>query len=551
MNNGLMPLMGFPQANSSNQALAPQFIDVQAGDSISAGNLVTMRADGRVYPAPTSGIPASWFNNTSQKTITALSQSAAFDSAFDNGNFWWVDPANGIGACSVAGTELTCVLWTGDGSSSPYAGIRLRTLNRNNQIATTQVTTASNQIYPQIHDLRNGSVLVLHWNGGSPGRWVYTIYNASTLAIVSGPTTLPIDSSNNSSAVAAAVLSNGNVVLAVRDFNSSILWRVISNTGTVVVSDQTFTGGNNSGLSVAAGGGFFAIAHQQSSELRIRRYTNAGALVGSEIATGESVNAGFSGFNVGRRIFIRSDGSLLYFRTPASNASVRVYDTSNNIVANQVLQSNSNGQLYTGLVNDVLQVIYNFDSTARSICRFGADNQVKINQRLWTFGVEVVLSPPGTPNAINRDVYDVGSDGSIYGVAMCSDTPANSRQTFYFNFDQNASFVSSVAVSGISSPREPAFVKITRDTVMAAMGNSGSFSDLGSMRAGYYFPVIQSVFGVAASGASAGQNCRVQVAGSAAVTPSVAGGAAFDQRTATVPGNRGVFGGSGAILYGL
>jgi hypothetical protein len=71
------------------------------------------------------------------------------------------------------------------------------------------------------------------------------------------------------------------------------------------------------------------------------------------------------------------------------------------------------------------------------------------------------------------------------------------------------------------------------------------------MRAGYYFPVIQSVFGVAASSVSAGQSCRVQVAGTATVSPSVAGGAAFDSRTASVPGNRGVFGGTGAILYGM
>ena len=538
--------------SDENTILTPQFINLPAGVAVSAGNLLTIRSDGKVYPAPQAGVPASWFNNTSQKTISALTQTSYFDSGLFNTNFQWPDWNQGAtNSTGISGTEYTVFLVSGVAGGPSSTGLTVRTMLRNNIVATTVLNTTytNQQLLSNVFDLGNGTFLVLYWNHNSV-RWVYQILNAATHNVIVAETVVSTNASNSTStAIGVALLSDGNIVFSYAPSGGLLYWRIISNTGTSVVA-ETSTGVTTGGVNVSAGGGFFVLAYGLSSTLRFRRFTNAGVLVGSEINTG--VNQSILGMPYSRygRHWVRSDGSLVWLNTTNSPDAFTVYNTTNTVVANNVLNGYNGQILSVAMVDSIVYVVYYSSNLSAILVKFGTNNQVVYNSNLFTAGTTFSIFSQADRVEPDASIFTTGPDGSIYGLINVYSTDTFQYVNYYLTFDQNATFVSSTQTIATPSGTRftPAVVLFQQDTVTVGQGGSSGFA---YPSAGYYFPVLQSIYGVATSSASAGQNVKVQVVGTATVTPSIAGGGSFNSLAATIPGNRGIFGGSGAVLYGV
>lgn len=536
--------------SDENTILTPQFINLPAGVAVSAGNLLTIRSDGRVYPAPQASIPATWFNNTSQKTISALTQTSYFDSSFNSTGFRWPNPINTVNSTGISGTEYTAFLVTGDGTSS-FTGIRVRTMLRSNIVATTILNnTSSAQDYPQILDLGNGTFLVLYWNSAT-SRWVFQILNAATHAVIVAQTDVSATNAvaNAQGAIAVALLSNGNVVFTYRNGTTNVFFRIISNTGASIVA-ETSVPVTATTLGIAANGGFFVLSYNVSSSLRFRRFTDAGVLVGSEISTGVNLTGTYAPNWRYAIHWVRSDGSLLFLNTSVTPCNMLVYNTTNTLVATVNTGINSS-QVSNALVSDTLCIVYqDTNPVIRNVFKFGPDNQVKLNTPLYTIGT--TWTAFAGADQISQEIHTFGPDTSVYALLAVLNGSTGAFLNYYVVSDQNATFVSSTQVvtgTAVVALYNPAFVVFQQDTV--TLGQAGTNSAMTRPCAGYYFPVLQSIYGVAASNASAGQSVKVQVVGTATVTPSIAGGGSFNTLSATIPGNRGIFGGTGAVLYGV
>lgn len=540
--------------SDENTILTPQFINLPAGVAVSAGNLLTIRSDGKVYPAPQAGVPASWFNNTSQKTISALTQTSYFDSGLFTSNYQWPSPYSGAtNSTGISGTEYTAFLVSGNGGSAG-TGLTVRTMLRNNIIATTFLnTTYTNQnTLSGIYDLGNGSFLVLYWNS-STSRWVYQILNAATHAVIVAETAVSANANTASSSgtIGVALLSNGNVVLTyLSSGGAGSFWRIISNTGGAIVAETSLSQTGLGTIMVSAGGGFFVLAFSVGSTLRFRRFTNAGALVGAEINTGVNQSVLGPPYSLFGRHWVRSDGFLVWLNTQNSPDAFTVYDTTNTIVANNVLNGYNGAIMGVAMVDNIVYVIYNQSNLNGILVKFGTNNQVVYNTTLFTAGTTFSIFANADRVENGSSLFTVGPDGSIYGLVNIYSTTSVQYANYYLVFDQNGAFVSSTQT--IATPQAtqflPGVVIFNQDTVTVGQGGA---SGLTYPSAGYYFPVLQSIYGVAASNASAGQSVKVQVVGTATVTPSIAGGGSFNSLAATIPGNRGIFGGTGAVLYGV
>lgn len=541
-----MSSVNYPlQVGQAGLLAAQNITGIKAGLPIAQNNLLGLRSDGKLYPLPTGGIPNSWLNNSSLQTISALSISAAFDSSYSSQYYQWLDYSNGDPTVAVAGTEYTCVLWMGDGSASSTTNLYIRTLKRGAIVATLQLNSYTTQNYAKLIDLGNGTVMVLYWNSSS-SCWAYQILNAATLAVIKAQTTISNASTNADAGVGAALLSNGNVVIAYRKSTPAGYFQVISNTGTSVVAETSLGDASitNTNITVTAGGGYFAIGYSLSSSCNFRRYTNAGALVGTAVAlAGSSTSA--AGAGQGRkqsRLFMRSDGSLLHLDAISSPYAINVYDTANTLTATVSL-GNTNTNLDRVLINDVLYIVRNVSAANMSMVAFGADNQIKLNRTIVT-GTSILASA----TSINSSIWDVSPDGSFCGLFTITDT-AN-FQTNFITYDSSGNqLVNTVIVASGTTNYRVAHCQIAVDSVFLAMGGA-SGSNLYNMRSGWYYIAYQSIYGVAAASAAKNADVTVQVTGLATISPAMSGGVAFDQRSATIPGIRGVVGGSSAILYG-
>lgn len=549
MNNGILPLMGFPIAdsNASTTPFTTQEVTLVAGNNITPGNVVTMRSDGRVYASTSSVVPPAFLNNDAVQPLTPLAlNSSFFNGQFDNTNYQYINSdVVTDSATTIAGTDVFCVLFTGD-NITPTTNLRLQTMRGNTLVAVTLINSFSGQDGARLLDLGNGNVLLLYWST-SVGRWVYEIRNAITHSTVLSATTLSNSPSSGSVSLrlSASLLSNGNAVIAYNDTGTLCYFRVISNTGNTVVAETSFSVSSNSTIATTAGGGWFAIGYDLSNQGTFRRYTNAGTLFGTAVSVGSgSGTAGSDGKANRGRLFMRSDGTLLYINEGSSPRTVVVYDTSNALVTTINLINTSVSMKL--LRDDVFYVLMAGPSGAQDRFLFviGPDNQLRVAR-------QVISASALMTNGITTTspVIDVNPDGTIWIVVNISDS-GSLHQVNLLSFNSSGTQTSNTILRAPGNGLQTNFVlNLNCEGTQFIATSFGGASPQG-MLGGWYFTPRQSIFGVARSAATVGGNVRVQVSGTATISPPFIGGVAFDRRTATPPGIRGVVGRSSAVLYG-
>lgn len=534
--------------------LSTQEITASAGASITSGDLLVNTESGSIFGA-SNALTIAQNNNTTAgasaiTAVTAGPNTYGYQDAYPQKNI----------AQLTNGT--ICYAYTGNGTSNTTGvSLQYKTMNGGNNVATISVTTNSSLYFPVVRALPNGGVVVAYTDGSaSTFRYaIYTSAGATTKAVTTVGTVL--DSPSQGSYQAMQVLTGGNIVFAYRRSGGMYI-AIVDSSGTNVLTESLVEASSNPDPVVIrpqSGGGFILFYRRTAATAawKFGRYNSSGTLQGSltNISTGGNATS-LSGGDPDNFCTELSNGNLLFMTADSTNyPRFSIYDSSGTSVKSATSIFNN-----TGLDTST----YLRQNRIPGVCVFANGGFAFVtngSSRFYTTtydntggqligATQTSQSTSGTSDQYWLQLFDMGSNFAIFSynyLSGCSTT----YYVYLFVSNKTTGTTAGSLVnlnSSISS-----LVVYQPGAVLTSDGSIAlTFTD-GTPKVwwGTYAIQRKSIIGVAQSTASTGGTVRIGTLGTYTVNNSYATGGAFDQRTATVPGAKGIVAGTTAVMFGL
>lgn len=428
------------------------------------------------------------------------------------------------------------VVFSGNGSLSD-TGVNLRIYSpmRVPVSGSVVVATATGVVGTRLARA-GGDNIAVGWTEGSVLK--LAIHSATSGAVVAPETTVATLASSDVQGWNVATLSNGDFVLAYGKTGSSDLVLKRFNAAGVPQGSETAVEAGASpayvGLLALKAGGFVLHYYRYaagSPAYKFARYAANGALQGAMT----TLAAGSPNRSVGpaeRNAMELTNGNLV-FVDPSSNtsAAVRLYDASGNSLSTLVVAMGAAGMPNTicicprqfgGFWLTVGGQLYEYDNAGNSL-----------RQSMLTTTQPFML-------------FDRAGTGPLMAVHTAGSGFTN--YLYSWNTDLTAVENTLILSSSSSYSLSYAWTEVLSNGMLASVACGQPSS--GAAQISVSIPQASSILGIAQEAAAPGATVRVATAGKFATTQSFTS-PAFDRRSATPPGTRGVAMGNIAILGGL
>lgn len=559
--------MGIQSSIQSTQAvggLGSQEVVATAGSSINAGDLVVNSESGTIF-AVSNQLSIAQNNNSvaGPSVITALT---------------------GISNNTITMTRSPAIaaqLNSGNMALTYSSGSSL-VITFRNLLGTATVPTITINENVNSHRIRriNTTSFVVVWSTGTTLR--FAIYNNDGSVIVS-PTTIS-SVAQSEATFNVACLNNGNIVVAFTGASNAMSYAVYNSTGgTVVATTSIEASASPSNVIVLpqSNGGFLIYYYRSASTAawKFARYDSTGTIQGT-LTTVVTTNGGFTAGAIDDNLAIQLTNDNIVFQATDSSGWARLYVYT------------STGTLVTGAIDVVSNsTTFGKQATTLGICEtsFGfavvSIGNTTTSETLSTynfsgislsFRTTVAYTLPILPISHQSiRIFNNGIAGYTIYKTIQNLTTTSDKGGTYYNYTGNV-ILMSINPSG-SALRGAAIVLRSFNQVLT----NNSALDTGMMTSSYavvtfdgsivpihtyrnptstsltqysyaiYAMLRKSIVGVALETVATGQNIRIGSIGTYTLTQSFSSGTSFDQRTATIPGSKGIVIGSTAILNGF
>lgn len=536
-------MFGFPYPTGQDPSKgnvgrnSPAFIFQSSGD-IAAGELVTLYESGKV--ARTNETLGMTLENNTTNGLTVVNASAAITST----NY-----ASCVNAQQIAwlGSGNYVQAYTGDGATST-TGLSLLIKNSlgNSLYPVISVSSAASIGTVRVAKLSSSQFLVA-WSESTTFK--FAIYNNDGSVAVAAATIATLSAStpetNN-----VGVLATGDIVFAYQKTASTDLaFKRYSSLG-VLQGSETVIEAASAGRQVAirpcASGDFIVFYYRSAATAvyKFARYTSAGVISGSVTSLGTSTTEYTRGKPNGAIVELTNLNIAMVACAPGSaNASIYIYNPSNVLVSRIDFAAGSHSSA-------AIPQLVKTDGGMALVGLSSADLTMQVltvDGGIVTAVVTLISMTTGAGAGTNIDAYNIGVG---FVVAVCTSTGGGSYNVRLIELDTllaakgsgiNLEATGATLNNALSSAMSPNYLLVTQYTSST------------SVKSSVYKCLRSSVFGVSQFSAGEGSNVTANTAGSFQLPGSqrFINAGTFDQRTATIPGNRGIIAGNGVYLAGL
>lgn len=513
-------------ADSKNQPIA-----VVAETTISAGDYAKLGVGGYARRAA-DGVPLAVQNSTSG--VTSLVPAALVDTG---GSAWGRNNFNAQVFRSVLALDSGqfAVVYSGNGSQAD-TGVNLRLYNSMRVPMSPRAVVASATGVVGTRLARAGADnIAVAWTEGAVLK--LAIHSAGSGAVVTAESTVATLVSSDVQGWNLASLSGGDFVLAYgKSGGSDLVFRRFNAAGVLQGGETVVEAGASPAfvgvLALKAGG--FVVHHYRyasGTAYKFARFSADGTQQGAltTLATG-SPNRSVSPSE--RNAMELTNGHLV-FVDPSSNtsAAVRLYDGAGNYLSTLAVATGAAGMPNTvcmcprqfgGFWLTVGGQLYEYDNAG-----------ISLRQSLLA---------PTQPFML----FDRAGTGPL----MAVHTVGSGFTTHLYSWNADLSAIESTLVLSTSSsyPLSYAWTEVLSSGMLVSVACGQPSS--GAAQLNVSIPQASSILGIAQEAAVPGAMVRVATAGKFTTTQSFTS-PAFDRRSATPPGTRGVAIGNTAILGGL
>jgi len=454
--------------------------------------------------------------------------------------------------CELGNGNIAQV-YSGDGTTNTN-GLRCRIRTPLGADVLARVDAGTGTIYSYRAAKLNSTQFVVAWgdNAGPYLKFV-VLNNDGTVAVAA--TTVATLSNQYAQGWNMAVTASGEVVFAYDKVTSrNICFSRYNAAGALQGSETTVEASANPHFISVLGcaGGHFIIAYQRSAATaayKFARYNASGVIQGALttlVTGGSTLSAGeLSGIAVEL-----SNGNVV-FTVPGSGDAypdILVYNSSNTLVKSinpgttrfttaeipSVIPLATGGFAAIGRNRSTQTVLNTYDGSGNGIYASPAFGAAGVGGDTAIYGSGVYAAAIGN---IGFAILRVGYDGTNFDVRLMVIDP--------FGTVKGSEIVARASAAG----------SIVGTAAILTSSNVFAFcyDDTASPYHvdGYYNVVRKSILGAALNSGAADAQVQIGTKGNYTINQSVGAGCAFDNRTATIPGTRGVVAGNSAVLFGL
>ena len=508
-----------------------QSFSKMAETAIGAGDYVKLGVGGHARRA-VDGVPFALQN--SGGGVTALVPAALVETG---GGAWGRNSFSTVYFRSVLALDngQFAVIFSGNGAQAD-TGVNLRIYNPMRVPLSPRITVASVAGVVGTRLARAGvDNIAVAWTEGAILK--LAIHSASSGAVVASETAVATLASSDVQGWNLATLSGGDFVLVYgKSGGNDLAFKRFNAVGVMQGSETVVEPGSSPAyvgvLALTAGG--FVVHHYRyasGTAYKFARFTATGIPQGAltTLATG-SPNRSVSPSE--RNAMELANGNLV-FVDPSSNtnAAVRLYDATGNFLSTLAVATGGAGMPNTvcicprqfgGFWLTVGGQLFEYDNAGNSLRQ----------SLLATTQSFMLFDRPGT------------------GPLMAVHTVGSGFTTHLYSWNTDLTAIDSTLVLSTSSsyPLSYAWTEMLSSGMLVSVACGQPSS--GATQINVSIPQAPSILGIAQEAAAPGATVRVATAGKFATTQSFTS-PAFDRRSATPPGTRGVAIGNTAILGGL